>query len=118
MPLLLLQRVPKAHKIFRLGSLPNGTGYPGDGEIVLPGPLRQDTHEMQGVRMARVRLERLLAADLGVEKPAGPHVAETGLMERAGGCGGTARNFPRCLAGWPAFTTTHLNVSGGTPNDL
>lgn len=42
---------------------------------------------MKGVRVTGIHSQRLLAAYLGLERPAGPHVAKAGLMEFRGRIG-------------------------------
>ena len=64
--------------------MPDGTGDPLHGVIVLSALEAQQTHQMQAVRMVRIHRESLLTADLRIERPSGPHIREAGLIERGG----------------------------------
>src|SRR6202000_3501492 len=78
----VLEDDPEICEIFGLGILPNGSPDPFDCRILLPGLNRQETHQVQGVRMIGVRSERLAAADLRVEISAGLQMVEAGSIER------------------------------------
>jgi hypothetical protein len=45
---------------------------------------RQQAHEVQGVRVIRIELKRLLAAELGVEVPPGTEMMKASFTESSG----------------------------------
>jgi hypothetical protein len=95
---LMEQRGSEARQIFRFGFLPDRPRYPLDGEIVLVGIERYQTHQVHRVRMMRIHRERLLAAKLGVERCAGPQMAKAGFTA------GLPKLLARGFAGaaWPS----------------
>jgi hypothetical protein len=78
---LLVQRIPKAAKILRLGILPDGARKPGDRVIKLPVLQQQQPHKMLGVRMLRLGREHLLANDLRLEMSPRAKMLRTGFTE-------------------------------------
>jgi hypothetical protein len=112
-PPLALQRGPEAGKIGRFRILPDGAGKPFYGVVVLLGVMRQQAHQMQGIRVVGIGRERLLAAHLGVKIPLGPQMAKTCLTQRSrcGGGAGTGRSRLTFSTGSPSFVTIHRRIS-------
>jgi hypothetical protein len=114
-PPLALPRDAEGEKVLRLGILLDGARNPLCGMIVLIKVERQQAHQMQGIGVVGIGLERALTAKFGVEIPLGSQISETGFVKRgaARGCGarGAARRCPGLILGRsPAFTTIHVGA--------
>jgi hypothetical protein len=83
--------------------------------IVLIKVERQQAHQMQGIGVIGIGLERALTAKFGVEIALGPKMGETGFVKRGAargdGARGAARSRPGLVLGRsPAFTTIHVGA--------
>ena len=86
-PPLALPRDAEGEKVLRLGILLDGARNPLRRMIVLIEVERQQAHQMQGIGMIGIGLERALTAEFGVEIPLGSQMGETRFVKR-GGAGG------------------------------
>ena len=82
-----LKGCSQIREVFRFGILPDGVCEPFNGEIVVPLPKGQHTHEMKRVRMKCVALKSLPAADLRVEKPFSLDMTKSRFIERSDAAG-------------------------------
>ena len=128
-PSLLLQHRSQTEEKFRPDILLQRPREPLHGVIVLAGVERQQSHQMQAVGVAGIGCERLLAAELRVERPPGAPMVEAGLVERsrrvsvptarlgAGILGGAGPTFPAiyqrvpCLAAISAVSALRTRSS-------
>jgi hypothetical protein len=124
-PPLALPRDAEGEKVLRLGILLDGARNPLCGMIVLIKVERQQAHQMQGIGVIGIGLERALTAKFGVEIPLGSQMGETGFVKRGAardgdarggnakrdGARGAARSRPGLVLGRsPAFTTIHVGA--------
>ena len=89
-PAHLLEREAEAGQIVDLWRLPDGLRKPSHGVIVLPRLQRDQAHQIEAVGVAGIELERLLAAQLGIEQLACAEVMQSGLVQRGRRKGGHA----------------------------
>jgi hypothetical protein len=64
--------------------LPDGTGEPLHGVLILPVVQRQQTHQVQRVRVIGIRRERLPAAQLRIGVSSGLHISKAGFAKSGG----------------------------------